>query len=185
MVGKQLDLRLVLLRASHVVLARSVIDGCRDRRLELREVELLDVARKDERPHAFDILCGQNIAHLEVGLGILVLGQPLVEGGSGITLHVLRHSGTHAKQGTGNDQQTCQRHVLAPRCLSHPRFDRHNLSLSSLHVSRFLNSAMEPLPTLSLIHTVLSSCPSLVHAPPAEPLRNNRFAVRSSASAAV
>ena len=126
-VGEQLDLRLVLLRASHVVLAWSMVHGRCYRRLELRKVELFEVARKDKGPHALQILRGQYVAHFEVGLGILVLGQPLVKGGPGITLDVLRHSGTHAKQGTGNDQQPCQRHILAPRRPSHPRFDRHNL----------------------------------------------------------
>jgi hypothetical protein len=122
LVGKQTDLALVLLCTGHVVLARSVVHGCADLHLELGEVELFEVAREDEGPDAFDVLRSQNIAHLEVGLGVLIFGQPLVKSRPGIALDVLRYSGTHASKRTGYDQQARQRSILVPRLLSRAWF---------------------------------------------------------------
>jgi hypothetical protein len=122
LVGEQTDLALVLLGAGHVVLARSVVHGRADLHLELGKVELFEVAREDEGPDALEILRGQHVARFEVGLGILVFGQPLVKGGSSIALDVLRHSGTHAKQRAGYDQQARHRGILAPRPLSRAWF---------------------------------------------------------------
>src|SRR3984893_19011606 len=88
-----------------------------DLHLQLRKVELAEVAGHDKRTCPLQVLDGRNVAGLEVRLGVRVLTQPLFDAMPG------RSGGTlgRSRRGTTSHDGNCERERAEDRKASLPR----------------------------------------------------------------
>src|SRR3984893_10376272 len=116
-VALELYLRLGLLGAVAIVLARHMATRLDDLHLQLGKVELAEVAGHDKRTCPLQVLGGQNVAGLEVRLGVRVLSQPLFDATPGRSGGALGRS----RRGTTSHDGNCERERAEDRKASLPR----------------------------------------------------------------